>query len=53
MSNDKAAVEVAKEVYSKYFHDTVFCLSKSKITQCVKDLWKVQRDGGRVAVQDE
>ena len=49
MSNDKAAVEVAKEVYSKYFHDTVFCLSKSKITQCVKDLWKVQRDGGRVA----
>ena len=39
--------EVAKLVYAKHFHDTVYCMSLSTIVRKVEDLYKVFRDGSR------
>ena len=34
---------------SKYYHDTVFCFSKSTIINSVKELWLIFKDGGKFA----
>ena len=41
----KAMVEVAKEVESKYFHDTIFCKSSSSIVKAVGALYKIYSEG--------
>ena len=40
VSNAMAVREVAKQVYAKYFHDTVFCVSVSTIQRRVEKLRK-------------
>ena len=40
MTNAMAVREVAKQVYAKYFHDTVFCVSVSTIERRVEKLRK-------------
>ena len=35
MTKDNAAVEAAKEVMCKYYHDTIYCHSKAKIINCI------------------
>ena len=37
--------EVAKQVYSKYYHDTVFCFSISTIQRRLKDLMEIFNQG--------
>ena len=48
LSTDKAVLEVAKEVESKYFHDTVLCHSKSKIAKDIKELLITYKEGGEI-----
>ena len=45
MSTKYAAREVAKEVYSKYFHDSVYCHSFETIVRRVEGLWKDYKEG--------
>ena len=40
VTNAMAVREVAKQVYAKYFHDTVFCVSVSTIQRRVEKLRK-------------
>ncbi|KAK5853411.1 hypothetical protein PBY51_007198 [Eleginops maclovinus] len=40
-----AAREVAKQVYAKYYHDTVFCVSLSTIQRKVERIWKQFSEG--------
>ena len=40
-----AVREVAKQVYAKYYHDTVFCVSLSTIQRKVEITWKQFREG--------
>ena len=40
VTNAMAVREVAKQVYAKYFHDTVFCVSVSTIQRSVEKLRK-------------
>ena len=49
MPPTKAVLEVAKEVESKYYHDTVFCKSESQIVIVIRKLWSDFRDGKRKA----
>ena len=37
--------EVVKLVYSKWFHDTVYCLSLRTMERRLTELWKVFKDG--------
>ena len=37
--------EVAKQVYSKYYHDTVYCVSISTIQRRLKELMEVFNQG--------
>ena len=46
---NKAVLEVAKEVESKYYHDTVFCKSESQIVTVIRKLWSDFREGKRNA----
>ena len=42
----KAAVrEVAKRIYAKWYHDTVFCLPEYGIVRKLEKLWKIFREG--------
>ena len=41
----KAANEVAKNVYAKYFHDTVYCVSLPTIARRVLDMWTTYHEG--------
>ena len=45
MPINKAIAEVAKEVESKYFHDTVYCKSKASIIKAIGALYKTYSDG--------
>ena len=49
MSNGDAAVETAKLVMCKYYHDTIYCHSQSTITKHLKDVWRIYKEGGRYA----
>ena len=40
VTTNMAAREVAKRVYAKYYHDTVFCVSLSTIQRRVEGIWK-------------
>ena len=44
-SHDVAIAEVSKLVYAKYFHDTVYCQSKSTIRRKMKKLWDTFKEG--------
>lgn len=43
--HDQSVAEVAKRVYAKYFHDTVYCLPYRTINRRVQKLWDVFREG--------
>ena len=47
MPANKAVLEVAKEVESKYYHDTVFCKSESQIVTVIRKLWSDFREAKR------
>ena len=47
MKHDEAVREVAKQVYSKWFHDTVYCLQVNAIAHRLTKLWKTFREGRR------
>ena len=47
MSTKNAVREVAKEVFSKYFHDTIYCHSFETIVRRVDGLWKDYKEGSR------
>ena len=49
MPANKAVLEVAKEVESKYYHETVFCKSESQIVTVIRKLWSDFREGKRKA----
>lgn len=38
---NKAAMEVAKRVYSKWYHDSIFCHSMSTIKRRVEGVWQI------------
>ena len=40
-----AVTEVVKLVYSKWYHDTVYCLSFMSMERKLGDLWKDFREG--------
>ena len=40
-------LETAKQIYAKYFHDTVYCFSLSTISRRVQALWKIFSEGKR------
>ena len=48
-TSHKAAVEVAKEVISKYFHENFYCHSNSKIINDIDELYSIYKEGGRLA----
>ena len=50
MPINKAIAEVAKEVESKYFHDTVYCKSKASIIKAIGALYKTY-EGKKFAKQ--
>ena len=45
-TSHKAAVEVAKEVISKYLHDNIYCHSNSKIINDIDELYSIYKEGG-------
>ena len=45
MSSMDAAREVSKEIYCKYFHDSVYCSSFETIVYKVNNLWETYRKG--------
>ena len=45
VKHDDALREVAKQVYSKWFHDTVYCLTLNGITHRLTKLWKTFKEG--------
>ena len=45
VTTNMAVNEVAKQVYSKYYHDTVYCLSVRSITRKIEALWKLINEG--------
>ena len=45
VTTDMAVQEVAKQVYTKYYHDTVFCVSLTTIHRRVKALRKQFSEG--------
>ena len=49
MTGHKAALEVAKEVESKYFHDTIYCMGIRWITNKVTEMWTKFQEGKRLA----
>ena len=48
MSRHKAAVEVAKEVESKYFHDTIYSKSYSTILKQILEMWNNFYEGRKL-----
>ena len=44
-SHNDAIREVAKLVYAKWYHDTVFCVSLSSIVRKLENVWKIFREG--------
>ena len=43
-ASNKVSFEVAKMVYSKWYHDSIFCHSLSTIKRRVEGVWKVYSD---------
>ena len=43
--HDDAAREVAKLVYSKWFHDTVYCIHLNAVFKRIKKMWETFREG--------
>ena len=44
-STPKAVKEVAKMVYAKWYHDTVYCVSLRTVERMVTSLWNVFKEG--------
>ena len=51
--SNKAIDEVSKQVYSKYYRDTVYCASVRTIARRVKDLWEEFSEGKKRLQQNE
>ena len=49
VTKDMAVCEVAKQIYAKYYHDTVYCVSLSTIVRKVDDLRKQVTEGKKRA----
>ena len=47
MTVNEATREVAKRVYAKWFHDTVYCISLSSIVYRLEKLWKTFKEGSK------
>ena len=47
MAVKEAAREVAKRVYAKWFHDTIFCISLSTIVDRLEKMWLTFKEGKR------
>ena len=45
VKHDDAVKEVTKQVYAKWFHDTVYCISFRGIEKKVTKLWKTFKEG--------
>ncbi|KAJ8400089.1 hypothetical protein AAFF_G00401280 [Aldrovandia affinis] len=45
VTTDMAVREAAKQIYAKYYHDTVFCMSLSTILRRVETFWKQFSEG--------
>ena len=43
--HDMAVKEVSKQVYAKWYHDTIYCMSLRSIERKVGELWGVFREG--------
>ena len=44
-THDDAVVEVSKLVYSKWFHDTVYCITLQAIRKKMRKMWDIFREG--------
>ena len=49
MSSHQAVVEVAKEIESKYFHDTIYCKSYANIIKQLEMVWSNFKEGKKMA----
>ena len=47
MSVKEAVREVAKRVYAKWFHDTIYCISLSTIVDRLEKMWNVFKEGNK------
>ena len=47
VKHDAAVREVTKLVYSKWYHDTVYCINMRAMERKLSDLWKDFREGRR------
>ena len=47
VKHDDAVREVAKQVYAKWFHDTVYCITMPGVVKKLTKLWKTFREGKR------
>ena len=53
VTTNMAVNEVSKQVYSKYYHDTVYCLSVRSITRKIENLWKLIKEGKKRSKEKE
>ena len=44
-SHDDAVREVAKLVFSKWFHDTVYCIALHAVVKRIRKIWEIFREG--------
>ena len=44
-SQNEAINEVRKQVYAKWYHDSVYCISPSAITKRIEKDWAVFKEG--------
>ena len=44
-SHDEAVREVAKQLYAKWFHDTVYCLALNTVQDRLRKDWEIFREG--------
>ena len=45
VSHEEAVREVAKQVYSKWYHDTVYCLALNSVQDRIRKVWQTFREG--------
>ena len=51
-TQDQALMEVTKSVFSKWYHDTIYCLPMSTIKRRVGDIWAIYREGSKRLQRD-
>ena len=47
MSVKEASREVAKRVYAKWFHDTIYCISLNAVMDRLEKMWLTFKEGKR------